>query len=139
MADYCTITDVRGWIPAGGTIDDQANMPPTSLTVSGWITSFSAAIDSLLGASGGANETEWRRILLGRELAYQVMAVRTNNAVNDPLYLGWHEEFVAFISPSAAEAAASITVPASSYTMNAPDVPDSSVNPVFTRDQAHEW
>lgn len=139
MADYCTLTDVRGWIPAGGTVDDQANLPPSASTLSGWITSYSKAIDSVLGVSGGVNETERRRILLGRELAYQVLAVRGALSKDDPLYVGWHEEFQAFISPTAAEAAASVTVQASSYTMNSPDNPDSSVNPVFTRDQAREW
>lgn len=152
MADYCTLDDIQGWLPASKKIDNQTGAP-TSGEVEGWITDFSGDINAaaaLGGATVPVTNADWLsrfKIRLARELAYQVEAVRGafKDELKENLYLGWHQEYLDMIK--LLEAGKAIVVLstessgaiASSYTMNAPDNPDSSVNPVFKRDQAHNW
>ena len=145
MSAYCSIDNVRGWLPQGQSLDDQTNVAPTATTVTAWITDFSGILDSVFGVTTDADYLLARKTYLARELAYQVMAVRaaSKDEKAPALFLGWHEEWKAlFDDPEAG--AGTLGSPggsaiASSYTMDADDSPDSSVNPVFQRDQAHNW
>lgn len=143
---YGTITDVRGWLPQWQAIDDQAMNPPSSTTVTGWLSDLTGMLDATFGATTDADYLLSRKVLLAREVAYQVMAVRaaSKDEKAPALFLGWHDDWEAlFDDPDAASAiigsGGSDAGIASSYTMNADDDPDSSVNPVFQRDQAHNW
>ncbi len=105
MADYCTLDEVRGWLPSKHKIDDKSD-PPRDDTVEDWITKFSGEIDSNFTLAGVAvpvtddNLLKKLNIRLARELAYQVMAVRAaaKSEQVEPLYFGWHKEYEAMLT-----------------------------------------
>jgi len=152
MADYFAISDVDGWLPVGNKLDQQTGEPTRKLVEEEWIPGYTNDINVSVKLGGGTvpvTDTDWLgrfNVRAARDCAYQVMVKR--NASRDEKipaeYLKWHEEYMDMLKKLEEKAIANLSTSstgaiASSYTMNAPDNPDSSVNPVFTRDQAHNW
>lgn len=145
MANYCTLDEVRGWMPGGAAIDDQASNPPTATTVSAWITKFTGEIDSAFASAGvtapvtDANAVAMLNTKLAREIAYQVTAVRAAAQQKDvePLYFGWHEEYLALLVQIQESAIGSLdggVVIPWSYTMSSTGyAPDDPLGPAFKK------
>jgi len=142
VADYTDIATVEGVLRKGVKIDDSTTDPPTRANVAIWITLLTNQVN-VAYASGGAttpitdpDTVGMLKLLCAREIAYQVLATRGLEMDENAEEQGWHDEFKALIA-SASEGEASAVAAAggtpSSYTMNAPDIPDSSVNPVVER------
>jgi hypothetical protein len=143
---YTTVDKVRAVLPLDVNIDETSH--PTLLQVNVFVTDVEATLNVALTSGGvtlpitGANQLAAYDLLCAKELAFLIMQARGSAKDKESLWQQYHDEWTATIAllsnPATTTAAAGALVP-SSYTMNAPDVPDSSVNPVFIRDQAHNW
>lgn len=146
---YFTFDEVMGILPVHG-IDSATDKPPLTDAVTAMIPLIEMQIDDAVTRGGftpplTGNAAGAAGLRGMRETGYQILVTRgvTIDPKVEPLWLTWHEEFEEYLNVLAgtteAGVAAAVAIAPSSYTMNAPDDPDSSVNPVFKRDQAHNW
>ncbi len=129
MANYCALSDVRAWMPAGGAIDDQVN-PPTAAMVSAYIAQGTNLLNVAIKRSGGTlpvtdpDVLGMFQLLLSRWVSYQIQAVRAavRKESVPSLYLDWLKEFQNMVEKIAEGGLAAVVSGganrSSSYTMN---------------------
>lgn len=135
---YGTLTGVRGWLPKGQALDDSTQNPPSAAAVTIWLAQLSSLLDVVFGATTDPDQVAVRKFMSEREATYQVMAVRASSKSEkaEPLYLTWHEEWLALFPEGAISASwtAGSDLP-DSFTRDAnPEDSADSRNPVFTKD-----
>ena len=143
---YTTIAKVQALLPEDEQIDSTRHPVYDDVTV--FLVGVTGTIDVALSAGGASlpitdqPTLDWLDLLQAKETAYLIMQARGTSKEKASLWQGYHDEFAAAMEklsdPATTSAVASSMTP-SSFTMDAPDVPDSTVNPMFKRSQAHQW
>ena len=143
---YSSIDEVQALLPLDVQVDQTTH--PTYAEVTNWLSELDSTINVAITAGGvvlpiTGDILAWVSQLVAKRCAYQVMQARGAAAKEESLWQGylaeWEEAIKKLESPETSVAAGASALKPSSYTMNAPDNPDSTVNPVFKREQAHQW
>jgi len=137
--EYTSLDQVRAILPKD--VEITAESEPSIAQANVWLTQAEATYDSARGVATLQADKDAAAALCSGEVAYKIQLTRSGGSKEfaDSAWMQYHKDFLAATGQTESGVTAGGLVPPSSYTMNAPDNPDSTVNPIFKREQVHNW